>query len=160
MNGRTALLPLWARGRDLYSPPRANSAMHALQAPSMQYVPGVPWQSPLLTAHVSHTPFLQNRLSQSLASTHALSFLQTAHVPPPQSTSVSSPSATISVQLAATQLPLPSQILSSALLSPHAMPLGAFEIPHVLFAHVGLSHAFMTEQSFGMTHSTPPPTPA
>jgi hypothetical protein len=81
------------------------------------------------------------------------------HVPP-QSTSVSPPSFTPSLQCVAVQLPLPSQ---TWLLPSHAMPFWASVAPHVWAAvsHLGVAHTVPEAgQSLSMSQATQAPWPS
>jgi hypothetical protein len=82
-----------------------------------------------------------------------------AQVAPPQSTSVSLPSFTPSVQCAATHVPLPSQTVP--LLSVQAVPFAAFMVPHALPVHVlVLQTVPVGAQSDGWLHWTQLPLPS
>ena len=100
----------------------------------------------------------QTLLTQSLGTMHAL---LSAHGPqePPQSTSVSPASFTMSLQCWATQLPFPSQ--TTPPLSVQGVPLMAFCVPQVLPEHVlVLQTVVCAGQSVAALHWTQDPLPS
>jgi len=84
---------------------------------------------------LAHTPPQQALLWQSLASRHFLPLTQAGHTPPPQSTSVSMPFCTPSVQVGSRQVPLlqnwPQQLVPVWHAPPSAVHGGAWQRPFV-----------------------------
>jgi hypothetical protein len=128
---------------------------HVLLCPSHVLPPqsvsvSVPFFTPSVHVaawHVRGDP-VHTLSAQSPATVHDLPVPHLGHVAPPQSMSVSSASLTVSLQCAATQVPLPLQTVPP--LSVHGVPWEAFVAPQVCEVHVRVAHTVpVAVQSLG-----------